>query len=674
MKLAPLVTLVILGIGIASAQQMSARVSVYSDADVVDLYRQGIVLSDARIHERLGFDGIKHCRPVYCPENGFVTIIGVQGEIDLLRSKGCHVFDVREIHRGRDLSRTSEKLDTIPYQFGWPRLIVNGNSLYENSPTVADIDRNGQLDISVTNAWGSYSPPNPPYIIVWRRNGAYVSGFPVALQPGQLQSSADAGISAMADIYGDSKLEIVCGDENGYLYAFNYDGSPLSGFPVNYGSGMGVYAPALADVDNDGKSEIAVISHEWDSPYGNALLHLLKISSNGPQEVPGFPVNLERGAENSPSIGDLDGDGQMEIVVCTGGSSDGSVLAKVIAYTATGHVKPGFPWIVGRNSAGCNPTLYDINGDGTLEILIRVKPDYNNINGIYAIKSNGTVAPGFPFPITYGNPNACVAVGDMTGDGIPEIAYGGVEAVDSGKVWAFSLDGALVPGFPGRVYRTWVDGSVAIADVDGDGKGDVVCGTNGVSSEPGLICAFNYLGQVVQGFPFSPGNPLLNSFTTHPTLVDIDGDGDTEIFAGRVDKFVYGWDTPGLFDSTSAWTTFKGNAARTGGQLRSPFLVGVKEGGKMPSGLSLDQNYPNPFNPSTTIQIALPGETGFTLTIFDILGRKVRTFDNSLAVAGVHEVTWDGKDATGQDVSSGVFIYRVEAGGLALSKTMMLLK
>lgn len=669
-----LLILVSYGIGIASSQQMSARVSVHSDADVVDLYQQGIVLADARVDERVGFDGMKHRRLVYCPENGFVTVTGVQEGINFLRSRGYRVFDVREISGSRGPSRISEKLDTIPYQFGWPRLIVNGNSLYENSPTVADIDRNGQLDISVTNAWGSYSPPNPPYIIVWRRNGAYVSGFPVSLQPGLLQSSADAGISAMGDISGDSKREIVCGDENGYLYAFNSDGSPLNGFPVNYGSVTGVYSPALADVDNDGKCEIAVISHDWNSPYGNALLHLLKVSSTGPQEAPGFPIDLERGAENGPAIGDLEGDGEMEIVVCTGGASDGSVLARVIAYSPAGQTKPGFPWIVGRNSAGCSPTLYDIDGDGTLEILVRVKPDYNNINGIYAITSNGTVAPGFPFPITYGNPNACVAVGDMTGDGIPEIAYGGVEAVDSGKVWAFGLDGSLLPGYPARVYRTWVDGSVAIADVDGDGKGDVVCGTNGVSNKPGLICAFNYLGQVVQGFPLSPGNPILNSFTTHPTLVDIDGDGDTEIFAGRLDKYVYGWDTPGLFDSTNAWTTFKGNAARTGGELRSPFLVGVRESGTVPTTFNLCQNYPNPFNPSTTIRINLPEQSDFRLTIFDILGRAVRTFDNSYATAGTHEVMWDGKDAQGRDIASGVFIYRAEAGGRTISRCMMLLR
>ena len=674
-----LIALGLLSFATAHSQHFSARVAVQSDRDVIALYQHGVEMADARVQGRISSNGIRQFRPVYCPENGFVTVIGTQGEIEGLRISGHRVSDVRPLHA--PAIRTAAKLDSIPYQFGWPRTIVNGMSLYENSPTVADMDRNGQLDISVTNAWGSFNPTVLPYVIVWKRNGAYLPGFPVPLQAGQMQSSADAGISAMGDIYGDNKLEIVCGDENGYLYAFNYDGSSLPGFPVGYGLSMGVFTPALADVDNDGKCEIAVISEQWDFPYGSAMLHLLKATATGPQEMPGFPVDLVRGAGNSPAIGDLDGDGQMEIVACTGGSSDGTVLAKVIAFSPAGQVKPGFPWIVGRNSAGCSPTLYDIDRDGKLEILVRVMPDYNNINGIYAIRSNGTLAPGFPFPITYGNPDACVAVGDMTGDGIPEVAYGGVEAVDSGKVWAYGLDGNLLPGFPARVYRTWVDGSVAIADVDGDGKGDVVCGTNGVTSAPGRICAFNEHGQVIPGFPLSPGNPILNSFTTHPTLVDIDGDGGTDIFAGRVDKNVYGWDTPGIYDSSRVWSTFKGNAARTGGQLRSQFLVNVKDETVAPSQFHLEQNYPNPFNPTTTIRYSLPslgfsdaeGRVGVgshvSLRVYDILGREVATLVNEAKQPGAHVVQFDASA-----LSSGVYLYRLQSRGHVETRRLVVVK
>ncbi|MDL1891274.1 T9SS type A sorting domain-containing protein [Sphingobacteriales bacterium CHB3] len=657
--------------GIAMSQ-VAARISVQDEEDVITLHQLGFRIDDAKIRERVAFDGSRRYQISYNPENRFVTIIGSDRQIETARGRGFDILSLQYLSDESSPMLHTANVDTIPFQFGWPRTIFNGLSLYENSPTIADINKDGQLNVSVTNAWGSYQPTNPPYVITWRRNGAYLPGFPTPLEPGFLQSSADAGISAAGDIFGDDKLEIVCGDENGYLYAFNSEGSSLAGFPINFGSLVGVFTPALADFDGDGKCEIAVISHNWDSPYGNAFLHLFKVTSTGPVEMPGFPVDLQRGAQNSPAIGDLDGDGSLEIVVGTGGIV-ANPIARIIAFRSSGQVMNGFPFLVGANSVGNSPTLYDVTNDGKLEILIRMKPD-NDINGIYAIDYQGQIVPGYPFPITYGNPGACVAVGDMNGDGIPELAYGGVEAVDSGKVWAYDLSGNLLPGYPARVFRTWVDGSVAIADVDGDGNGDVVCGTNGVSNKPGVICGFNHLGQTVQGFPLMPGNPLLNSFETHPTVVDIDGDGDTEIFAGRLDKYVYGWDTPGIFDSTKAWRTFKGNAARTGGQLRSPWAVSVRDREYRPAEFKLEQNYPNPFNPSTTIRISIPEQTGFSLTIHDILGRQVKTYLFDNASAAVYGIVWDGTNENGQSAASGVYFYQLRAGSFVQSRRMMLVR
>jgi hypothetical protein len=661
-------------VSISEASMRAARIAVRSEADVISMHKFGVQIDDAKVRERVAADGTRLYQVRYCPENGFVTIIGTHADVERIAASGYSVLSSSEINEQSSPALHSATLDTIPYQFGWPRMIFNGNSLYENSPTVADMDKNGQLDISVTNAWGSYSPPNPPYLITWRPNGTYLSGFPVALQPGLVQSSADAGISAAADIVGDEKLEIVCGDENGYLYAFNSSGVALTGFPLNFGNYVGVFTPALADVDGDGKADIAVISHDWNSPFGNALLHLFKVTPSGPVEFPGFPINLERGAENSPAIGDIDGDGSMDLVVGTGGIASGP-SAKVIAFNSSGQIKNGFPFIVGANSVGNSPTLFDLDHDGRLEILIRMKPD-TSVNGIYALDYRGRIVPGFPFPITYGHSGACVAVGDMDGDNVPELAYGGVEAVDSGKVWVYNLAGTLLPGFPARVYRTWVDGSVAIADVDGDGRGDVVCGTNGVSNKPGVIYAFNYLGQTVQGFPIMPGSPILNSFETHPTLVDIDRDGDTEIFAGRLDKYVYGWDTPGIFDSTKVWRTFKGNAARTGGQLRSPYPVSAKENAQQPFDFRLEQNYPNPFNPTTTIRFevggsGLPaGQAGFvSLRVFDLLGREVATLVNDELRPGTYQRTFDGTN-----LASGVYFYRLQAGQFSQTLRLLLLR
>ena len=654
-----------------SLSQYYAKISIGSEFEIQKLYELGFKFEDTKVRERTDIKGESHYQIIYNHENNFVTVLLSDTQLKILQEQDYKVKEII-LQNQQLVNPIIAREQIIPYQLGWPRTVYNGMSLYENSPTVADMNLDNQLDVSVTNAWGSYNPTNPPYLIVWQKVGTYLLGFPTALQPGILQSSADAGISAMGDIYGDKKLEIVCGDENGYLYAFNHQGLILDGFPHHYGYYTGVFTPALEDFDRDGKLEIVVISHDWDSPYDNAYLHALKVTSNGPVELQGFPVALEKGASNSPAVGDLDGDGDVEIVVGTGGTTDLSIQAKIIAFSDSGEVLPGFPWIVGKNSVSNSPTLYDLDCNGTLEILIRVKPDYNNINGIYALDYQGNVVPGFPLPIDFGNPDACVAVGDMDGDDIPEIAYGGVEAVDSAKVWVYDLNGNLLSGYPVKVYRTWVDGSVAIADVDGDNLGDVVCGTNGTASKPGMIRAFNYQGQEVNGFPLMPGNPILNSFETHPTLVDIDGDGDTEIFAGRVDQNVYCWDTPGIYDSVKVWHTFKGNAKRTGGQVKSPLLVNIfsNQGNHLINGNYQILNYPNPFNALTKIRFRLNQSSQVTIRVYNVRGQMVnQILDDKRFETGDHSISFNAVD-----LPSGLYFYRIETQQWSETAKMVLMK
>jgi hypothetical protein len=88
----------------------------------------------------------------------------------------------------------------------------------------------------------------------------------------------------------------------------------------------------------------------------------------------------------------------------------------------------------------------------------------------------------------------------------------------------------------------------------------------------------------------------------------------------------------------------------------------------------LYQNYPNPFNPSTKISFNLPGERQASLSIYNIEGRLVKTLVNGSVKGGLQSVTWDGTDARGNPVSSGVYLYRLRAGGNVMTKKMILLK
>lgn len=93
-----------------------------------------------------------------------------------------------------------------------------------------------------------------------------------------------------------------------------------------------------------------------------------------------------------------------------------------------------------------------------------------------------------------------------------------------------------------------------------------------------------------------------------------------------------------------------------------------------PDEFALLQNYPNPFNPSTNISFSLPDAAEVTLEIYNVLGQKIVTLVNAYYEAGEHVVQWDGRDAVGSSVSSGIYFYRLTAGTAVTSKKMMLLK
>ncbi len=89
---------------------------------------------------------------------------------------------------------------------------------------------------------------------------------------------------------------------------------------------------------------------------------------------------------------------------------------------------------------------------------------------------------------------------------------------------------------------------------------------------------------------------------------------------------------------------------------------------------ALEQNRPNPFNPTTTIRFNLAHRGHATVTIWNAEGRRVRTLVDEELAHGPHEAIWDGRDESGVSVGSGVYFYRLRAGGFVDSKKMVLLK
>jgi len=85
---------------------------------------------------------------------------------------------------------------------------------------------------------------------------------------------------------------------------------------------------------------------------------------------------------------------------------------------------------------------------------------------------------------------------------------------------------------------------------------------------------------------------------------------------------------------------------------------------------ALEQNDPNPFNPSTTIRYQLPKAAHVVLRSYSVFGQEMRMLVNARQTAGVNAVVWDGRDESGKEVSSGIYIYRLHAGESAQSRKL----
>jgi len=95
---------------------------------------------------------------------------------------------------------------------------------------------------------------------------------------------------------------------------------------------------------------------------------------------------------------------------------------------------------------------------------------------------------------------------------------------------------------------------------------------------------------------------------------------------------------------------------------------------EVPTVFSLDGNYPNPFNPSTTIRFSLPQQENVRLEIFGVDGRLARVLLDEPMGAGRHEIIWSGRDGSGHMAASGVYFYRIRAGGFHAVQKMTLMK
>ncbi|MDD2890447.1 MAG: C25 family cysteine peptidase, partial [bacterium] len=184
--------------------------------------------------------------------------------------------------------------------------------------------------------------------------------------------------AAVGNLDSDSLMEIVFGDSTGKIWAVNGNGSTLSGWPVTLDGN--VLTPTLGDIDKDGKLEIVVATSE--------KLYILRnngISFTGWTPIP-IEISYKPGVFQSPILGNLDSDSLLEIVITTF-CGEGSIVS---VFNQDGTFVPGWPDTIYMNAA-TSPIIGDMDGDAEQEIMV------NTVSGVlYAYNADGTYVPSYP--------------------------------------------------------------------------------------------------------------------------------------------------------------------------------------------------------------------------------------------------------------------------------------
>ena len=137
----------------------------------------------------------------------------------------------------------------------------------------------------------------------------------------------------------------------------------------------------------------------------------------------------------------------------------------------------------------------------------------------------------------------------------------------------------------------------------------------------------------------------------------------------------------GVTDITWTWDVwsfdgFEGTPSSSGPRSLHVYLgdwLGI-DAASLPKEFALHNNYPNPFNPVTNIVYDIPEVTDVTLEIYNVMGQRVRTLAQGSHEAGRYQIVWNATNDIGQALSSGMYIYRIQAGDFVSVKKLVLMK
>ncbi|MBX2815967.1 MAG: T9SS type A sorting domain-containing protein [Saprospiraceae bacterium] len=431
----------------------------------------------------LTIDGSSQSRIARVDSSGIVSVLDFGGNET--------PFPNRKVHGG-ERKRRPLQIDGFPLQFKADRVYKNFRNI-----TLHDLDGDGadELIFGIANRMYRYDGA----IETWSRPLSGLARYPVAI--GDLEGD---GVDELVMLTGFS-------DQESEVYVLNGDGTTVDNWPRSYGGFWKLSSPALADLDGDSDLEIVF----GDFVNGAGALHA--VHHDGSLLSPEWPLDLPNVPAATPSIGDLDRDGRPEIVIPT--------TREIYVVRTDASISEGWPIdFPGTKFSYQSPVLVDLLGDEVLEILgtghgdlplyfaldrtgqplpgwpidivnswsfhpptwtefdgrqyiINAKPGSQEIeDAIYVRDETGKLYDGYPIRQKGGH-EGVTTIADVDGDEDPDLVFSSnvITPEGEGQIFAYDLlSGELLDGYPVLPRGFTFMNGATFGDIDGDQLMDMV--------------------------------------------------------------------------------------------------------------------------------------------------------------------------------------------------------